>query len=64
LRRWRDEIVMMAGMKWRRRAQQRIEWNALGETFVQQWRENGSERRSDNNKNYSCMVERKTFINF
>jgi hypothetical protein len=28
-----------------RTAQQRIEWNALGETFIQQWTENGCGRR-------------------
>jgi hypothetical protein len=41
LRRWTDETVMTDGTNWMRTAQQRIEWNALGETFIQQWTENG-----------------------
>jgi hypothetical protein len=32
-------------MNWTRREQQRSEWKALGETFVQQWPENGSKEK-------------------
>jgi hypothetical protein len=46
VRRWRDENVMTIGMNWMRNAQQRTEWNALGETFIQQWTENGWRRQS------------------
>jgi hypothetical protein len=42
---WRDEIVITDRMNWMRRVQQRIEWNALGETFIWQWTENGRGRR-------------------
>ncbi|KAI8424369.1 hypothetical protein MSG28_002896 [Choristoneura fumiferana] len=35
--RWSDDLVKIAGSRWMRKAQDRSEWRALGEAYVQQW---------------------------
>ncbi|KAI8441772.1 hypothetical protein MSG28_005461 [Choristoneura fumiferana] len=35
--RWSDDLVKIAGLRWIRKAQDRSEWRALGEAYVQQW---------------------------
>ncbi|XP_063539716.1 uncharacterized protein LOC134748833 [Cydia strobilella] len=35
--RWSDDLVKVAGIRWLRAAQDRSEWRALGEAYVQQW---------------------------
>ncbi|CAH2217925.1 jg24420 [Pararge aegeria aegeria] len=35
--RWRDDIRRFAGSRWRQAAQDRVLWNSLQKTFVQQW---------------------------
>ncbi|KAI8426618.1 hypothetical protein MSG28_005398 [Choristoneura fumiferana] len=32
-----DDLVKIAGSRWMRKAQDRSEWRALGEAYVQQW---------------------------
>jgi hypothetical protein len=39
--RWDDEIIKFMGVTWNRTAQNRKLWNIQGETFVQQWTDNG-----------------------
>jgi hypothetical protein len=40
--RWEDEIVKLAGENWKNKAQDKMAWSKLGETFVQQWTDNTS----------------------
>ncbi len=40
-RRWVDEIIDMAGQKWRKKAKDRERWKMLGEAYIQQWIDNG-----------------------
>ncbi|KAI8440994.1 hypothetical protein MSG28_009271 [Choristoneura fumiferana] len=35
--RWSDDLIKIAGSRWMRKAQDRSEWRALGEAYVQQW---------------------------
>ncbi|CAH2237810.1 jg24143 [Pararge aegeria aegeria] len=35
--RWTDDIRRVAGSRWRRAAQDRVLWNSLQKTYVQQW---------------------------
>ncbi|KAI8438044.1 hypothetical protein MSG28_010696 [Choristoneura fumiferana] len=34
---WSDDLVKIAVSRWMRKAQDRSEWRALGEAYVQQW---------------------------
>ncbi|CAH2229150.1 jg20763 [Pararge aegeria aegeria] len=35
--RWTDDIRRVAGSRWRQAAQDRVLWNSLQKTYVQQW---------------------------
>ena len=39
--RWSDDIRKVAGIGWMRRAQDRAQWRAIGEAYVQQWTRTG-----------------------
>jgi hypothetical protein len=40
--RWEDEIVKAAGENWKQLAEDKIAWNKVGVTFIQQWIDNTS----------------------
>ena len=35
--RWSDDIRKVAGSGWKRKTEDRVEWRAIGEAYVQQW---------------------------
>lgn len=35
--RWSDDLQRVAGRNWMGRAEDRAQWRAMGETYVQQW---------------------------
>ncbi|KAI8437550.1 hypothetical protein MSG28_011848 [Choristoneura fumiferana] len=45
--RWSDDLVMIAGSRWTRKVQDRSEWRALGEAYVQQWTSFGCHNEDD-----------------